>query len=506
MREEHQKVRSDRLASEAGGRQRNVNYTTVLPPVVSGASWMIGRGMVWSFRCGYQRVGSTNPTHKRVSSRQYGHRGQRIPKKRRNRSTVCYTLHMPEDGPKPRRRFLPRFSLRTLLLFVLLFASGYGLRYRWEPWVLERTFDGAAEWIQAVDCSPDNRHLVIAGKGEVANVHDADSGAVVASLVGHEGDIATVAYSPDGNQIVTSGFDKTVRLWNAVTGEQLAVFSGHAEQVWSAKFSGDGRYVISSAEDGTTRIWDIADGKEVLTIAEYGLSSFISPDRQRLVLHNANDDRSSLYDCSTGTKVGVIQGQAEGRGATVFSPDGSRLVTAGADGVSRVYQAQDGRQLFELRIHKGKVISATFSPDGTRIITAGSDSNVRVWDSKNGAPCVSLAGHSAEVWAVGWSWDGNRVVTGSKDRTARVWDAETGMAFAVLSGHTGTVYHAFFSPDGRRIITSSQDGSVKEWLRNRPEGAVGVLYLPEFWLTLIFGAGLLWNLVRDFRTLRKAAA
>ena len=123
---------------------------------------------------------------------------------------------------KKPRLWRPRFSLRTLLILVLLAASSYGLRYRWEPWVLERTIDGVAEWIQAVDCSPDKRHLVIAGKGEVANVHDADSGALVASLVGHEGDIATVAYSPDGNQIVTSGFDKSVRLWNAVTGEQLA--------------------------------------------------------------------------------------------------------------------------------------------------------------------------------------------------------------------------------------------------------------------------------------------
>ena len=37
-------------------------------------------------------------------------------------------------GPKPTRRW-PRFSLRSLILFVALAGSGYGLWHKWEPWV-----------------------------------------------------------------------------------------------------------------------------------------------------------------------------------------------------------------------------------------------------------------------------------------------------------------------------------------------------------------------------------
>ena len=40
---------------------------------------------------------------------------------------------MTADAPqKPRR--LPRFSLRSLDLFVALCDTGYGLWYRWEPY------------------------------------------------------------------------------------------------------------------------------------------------------------------------------------------------------------------------------------------------------------------------------------------------------------------------------------------------------------------------------------
>ena len=40
---------------------------------------------------------------------------------------------MTADAARNPRR-LPRFSLRSLILFVVLVTSGYGLWYRWEPW------------------------------------------------------------------------------------------------------------------------------------------------------------------------------------------------------------------------------------------------------------------------------------------------------------------------------------------------------------------------------------
>ena len=38
------------------------------------------------------------------------------------------------------RRIIPRFSLRTLVVFLLLVTSGAGLWWHWEPWYQERSF------------------------------------------------------------------------------------------------------------------------------------------------------------------------------------------------------------------------------------------------------------------------------------------------------------------------------------------------------------------------------
>ncbi len=42
--------------------------------------------------------------------------------------------------------------------------------------------------------------------------------------------------------------------------------------------------------------------------------------------------------------------------------------------------------------------------------------------------------------------------------------------------------------------------------RRRPEWWWGVAWLPEFWLTLVLGVGLLWSLWRDQRRFRASGA
>ena len=47
---------------------------------------------------------------------------------------------------------------------------------------------------------------------------------------------------------------------------------------------------------------------------------------------------------------------------------------------ARVWEAETGRQLAELKGHTDAVLSATYRLDGKRIVTASEDSTARVWD------------------------------------------------------------------------------------------------------------------------------
>ena len=78
-----------------------------------------------------------------------------------------------------------------------------------------------------------------------------------------------------------------------------------------------------------------------------------------------------------------------------FGPDGRLVLTWGADGTARIWDAASGRSLNVLRGHRGRVLAAAFSPDGERVVTGGEDRSARIWDVASGrthpASCAAIA-------------------------------------------------------------------------------------------------------------------
>jgi WD40 repeat protein len=62
-----------------------------------------------------------------------------------------------------------------------------------------------------------------------------------------------------------------------------------------------------------------------------------------------------------------------------FSPDGSRLASAGADQTVRIWDVERGRELFSLRGPKDRVHGVAFGPNGASLAAASADGLVRVW-------------------------------------------------------------------------------------------------------------------------------
>ena len=66
------------------------------------------------------------------------------------------------------------------------------------------------------------------------------------------------------------------------------------------------------------------------------------------------------------------------------------------------------------------IMSAVFSPDGSRILTASSDTTARLWD-RDGGQLATLEGHRGVRRAV-FAPDGKRILTASWDKTVHLWD------------------------------------------------------------------------------------
>ncbi|MEI7768992.1 MAG: hypothetical protein WCI67_03335, partial [Chloroflexales bacterium] len=190
-------------------------------------------------------------------------------------------------------------------------------------------------------------------------------------------------------------------------------------------------------------------------------SAVFSPDGSRIL--TASTDRTARLWDAKGQLLVTFSGHTDTVNSAVFSPDGTRILTASYDKTARLWDAS-GQLLATLSGHIGPVYHAVFSPDGSRILTASEDGTARLWDT-NGQLLVTFSGHGNIVNSAVFSPDGTHILTASTDRTARLWDAK-GQLVTTFSGHKNTVSSAVFSPDGSRILTASYDNTARLWDTN----------------------------------------
>ena len=113
---------------------------------------------------------------------------------------------------------------------------------------------------EAVKFSSDGKLLATIVDNDVV-LWDFASRKEIASLKGHAGIVASMAFSPDGKRIATSSWqDESVKIWDAATYHRL--FSFKLSGASSVLFSPDGQSLIVQGSSGT-QIWRAASESEV---------------------------------------------------------------------------------------------------------------------------------------------------------------------------------------------------------------------------------------------------
>lgn len=154
--------------------------------------------------------------------------------------------------------------------------------------------------------------------------------------------------------------------------------------------------------------------------------------------------------------------------AITFSPDGSQIAVASANGVA-IYDTYSGNAVTPFSILVDDVSALAISParekdGGQTVAGAVADAVVRLWDARTGEQRVDFIGHTDPVVALAFSPDGNTLASGSF-REIRLWDLtlEQVPRATVLHGHRDMVTTLAFSPDSKTLASTSFYGAILLW-------------------------------------------
>ena len=243
------------------------------------------------------------------------------------------------DTPPKKRRFRLRYSLRSLLIFILLVNSACLLWLHWKPWTLQTTLKGHTEQVNNAVFSPDGTRVVTGSHDFTACVWDVINGESVFALEPAIPDMMPGRKSPVNLSWVESTY--------AGPGFRSLKYLLHAE------YSKNGKWIITTTViDGkdSSQAWDAENGK---------LQDRLPP--------SALGKRAMTHPLFPWTRFGACVAEAGHNGTVIISQD-LEIPIPGT-----------WKTLYTWRAHESRVLYLQFSNDGKRLVTRGFYGPAKIW-------------------------------------------------------------------------------------------------------------------------------
>lgn len=246
-------------------------------------------------------------------------------------------------------------------------------RTKEEAYRLELTKAGSRFWYRAVSLSNDLSTLAEGLPDGVVRIRRLDREEETAISLGGKERVDFVQLSPKADSVVTIT-SRNELAWRdlANPAEPIMTIAGN-----DAKFSQDGGTLLVLDRKGHAVIWDVKSRTERVKIKHnaqsFGVRTTLSPDGSILALTYGYDDFEnavSLWDTSTGKRLGFLTGHKQGIWSMTFSPDGRTLATSSIDGTMRLWSVATQRELLSVIEPGSNLRNLKFSPNGEFLVGA----------------------------------------------------------------------------------------------------------------------------------------
>jgi len=343
-----------------------------------------------------------------------------------------------------------------------------------------RVFD-TATWAQVVTIAGphvqclafDSRgpHLAIGTEGGDAAIWDIPSGARTRHLHEVGEPIDRLAFAPNGELVATASRDGAVQVWDAGSGRLRSQSNTIKGKVYSIEFDASSTRVLASGGDGTVVVSDAQSGVTSASLdgtpAKLIRSAHFDPASQRII-GASWDGTARVWNAAPAYAV-----EAKGSPPPQTSSDGRRRVVLPTDdGPPELWDVGSNTIVARLEGHVGRVWAAHLA-HGAKIVSAGADGTARLWDASTGKLLQTFEPVGAPRFLADAALNdsGSLLVAGAGDGSLKFWDVESGREIWTLQVHKSAVVRVAF--DDGAIVTQGQAGDVARWVLPDPALVIG---------------------------------
>ena len=243
--------------------------------------------------------------------------------------------------------------------------------------------------VSALDVSANNSRFVSGGADKSVLVWDVASGSVVRRFNGWVGEVNDVRFAGkegDGDVVVVGGFDGVVRIYDLRAQgawRPIMELKDAADAITSLSVSTDRIY--SGSVDGVVRCYDLRSGQLRSDTFAAPVTSIYPSKMGTSTLIATLDSTVRLLDNRDGTLLQQYKGHThkQYRCKAVLTPDEDGVVVGDEQGRLMGWDMVSAEQVLvgkEAQAHGKQVLWVEYNPqDGREMVSAGADGVVKVW-------------------------------------------------------------------------------------------------------------------------------
>jgi len=281
-------------------------------------------------------------------------------------------------------------------------------------------------------------------------------------------DVATLDWNREGTLLATGSYDGQARIWSK-DGELRNTFNKHKGPIFSLRWNKKGDCLLSGSVDKTAIIWDAKTGVSKQQF-EFHSGPILDVDWCNNVSFATCSTDKMIYVCKFGENrpIKTFFGHRDEVNAIKWDATGTLLASGSDDLTTKIWSMKQDKCLHDFKEHTKEIYAIKWSPTGPGtnnpneqliLASASFDSTIKLWDVDQGSQLFSLTTYSEPVYSIAFSPNGEYLASGLYDGCLHIWSVKDGSLVKTYRG-SGGIFEVCWNREGDKVAACFSSNKV----------------------------------------------